>query len=140
MDTDIRALYEILKEMNEEIDKRASQLDFERINRILCERMDRLEKDRGVIRKEVNEQIERRYADFQTKLEANKQEIISRPSEIPDLRRLIDQKIELIELNGQNAVLRSANNEKQIMLVERKIENIYQLIKRIDINKQEAAL
>ncbi len=106
----------------------------------LSEEIKKLRSEKESMRKEFNGLIERLKLDFDSRLKACKEEILSRPSEIPDLRKLIDQKIELVELNGQNAVLRSANNEKQIMLVERKIENLYQLIKRIDINKQEAAL
>lgn len=86
--------------------------------------------------KEYNDLIERLKVDFKTSLNQMKEDILSRPSEIPELRKLIDQKIELVELNGQNAVLRSSNNENKIMLLERKIENLYQLIKKLE-NSQE---
>jgi len=71
-------------------------------------------------------------------LKVNKEEILSIPSELPHLKKMLDQRIELVELNGQNAVLRSSNNERQILLVERKIENIYQLVKKLDITNQES--
>ncbi len=82
--------------------------------------------------------IERLRNEYDDKLKAMKAEILAVPSEIPALKKLIDQKLELVDLNGQNAVLRSSNNEKQIQLVERKIENIYQLIKKVDFENQGA--
>ena len=82
--------------------------------------------------------IDRLKIDFNNQIKSLREELISRPTGLPELQKLLESKIELVELNGQNAVLRSSNNEKQILLVERKIENIYQLIKRIDLNKQEA--
>lgn len=101
-----------------------------------CIKILRMEKDS--MRKEFNSLMDRLKLDFESKIKAQKEEILAIPSEIPDLRKLMDQKIELVELNGQNAVLRSSNNERQIMFVERKIENIYQLLKQLDINKQES--
>ncbi len=95
----------------------------------------RLEKERT--RNDLNGLCERLKSDFDARLKAMKQEILDIPSGIPDLKQALDQKLELLELNSQNYVLRSSNNEKQIMLVERKIENIYQLIKRLEIANQE---
>ncbi len=82
--------------------------------------------------------IERLHDQFDDKLKSMKAAILAIPSEIPALKSLIEQKLELVDLNGQNAVLRSSNNEKQIQLVERKIENIYQLIKKVDFDNQGA--
>lgn len=97
----------------------------------------KLHSEKDSMRKEFNGLIDRLKSDFENRLKAQKEEILAMPSEVPNLRKLMDQKIELVELNGQNAVLRSSNNEKQIMLVERKIENLYQLIKKLDLNIQE---
>ena len=96
-----------------------------------------LHNEKDSMRKEFNGLIDRLKLDLDAKLKAQKEEILAIPSEIPNLRKVMDQKIELVELNGQNAVLRSSNNEKQIMLTERKIENIYQLLKKHEISKQE---
>lgn len=93
--------------------------------------------DKEKTRKEFNDLVERLKLDFDVRLKAMKQEILDIPSGIPDLKQVLDQKLELLELNSQNYVLRSSNNEKQILLVERKIENIYQLIKRLEIANQE---
>lgn len=98
----------------------------------------RLHTEKDSMRKEFNGLIDRLKLDFDNKLKAQKEEILAIPSDVPNLRKVMDQKIELVELNGQNAVLRSSNNEKQIMLVERKIDNIYQLIKKLELTNQEA--
>ena len=91
------------------------------------------------LRIEFNGMIQRQNIEFDNKLKALKEEILSTPSEIPNIKKTFDQKIEFVELNGQNALLRSSNNEKQIMLIERKIENIYQLIKKLEIVNQESS-
>ena len=87
--------------------------------------------------REYNGLIDRFKLDVTNQIKSLREELISRPTGLPELQKLLESKIELVELNGQNAVLRSSNNEKQILLIERKIENIYQLIKRLDLNKQE---
>ncbi len=97
-----------------------------------------LQEEKISMRIEFNGLIDRIKLDFENKLKNQRQEILSIPSEVPNIKKEMDQKIELVELNGQNAVIRSSNNEKQILLVERKIENLYQLIKRLEIAKEES--
>lgn len=75
---------------------------------------------------------------FEEKLKSLKSEILSIPSEIPELRKSLEQKLELVELNGQNSVVRSSNNERQIMLLERKYDNLFQLIKQLEITYKES--
>lgn len=91
-------------------------------------------REKESMKKEINSLIERQKTELIAKMDATKTEIIAIPSELPAFKHLMDQKLELVELNGQNSVLRSANNEKHIMLVERKIENLYQLVKKIDLS------
>ena len=69
------------------------------------------------------------------KINAAKEEIINMPSQLPEFEHMIDQKIQMCELNGQNALIRSSNNERQLHLIERKIENIYQMIKEIKLSR-----
>lgn len=114
-----------------------NDMEFEQKNKIFEESINATNRQMDSMRKEFNGLMDRQKADFVKQLQAFKDELNARPSEIPDLRKLVDQKFELAELNGQNAVLRSSNNEKQIMLTERKIENIYQLLKKHEISKQE---
>ena len=85
---------------------------------------------------EVHGLIERLRLDVSNQLKAFKEEVLNRPTGLPELQKLLEAKIELVELNGQNAVLRSSNNEKQLLLVERKIDNIYQLIKKLELEKE----
>jgi ElaB/YqjD/DUF883 family membrane-anchored ribosome-binding protein len=103
----------------------------------LHECIKRLHGEKDAMRKEFNGLIECLKVDFDQKLQDAKNEILARPSEVPALKHLMDQKLELVELNGQNAVLRSSNNERQILLVERKIDNLYQLVKALDIKTKE---
>ncbi len=137
MSTDLINNKNWMKQVRSEVEECVSIYNFnEKISHLHdCVKLSHAENES--MRKEFKDLIERLKADFDSKLKAMKEEIISRPSEIPDLRKMIDQKIELVELNGQNSLLRSSNNEKQILLVERKIENIYQLIKKFELAKQE---
>lgn len=90
------------------------------------------------MRHDFNEAIQRLSADFSARMKAVKEEILAIPSDLPTLKKEIDSNIALVEINCQNAVLRSGNNEKQLMLVERKIDNLYQLVKQLQIANQEA--
>lgn len=80
--------------------------------------------------------LAKQYHDFETKLADFMQKQALKPDPIPELKHLFDEKLDLVSLNGQNSVLRSTNNEKHIHLIEKKIENIYQLIKQIQLDKQ----
>lgn len=73
-----------------------------------------------------NHDFEAKFADF-----LQKQAL--KPNPIPELEKSFHEKLDLVSLNGQNSVLRSSNNEKHIQLIEKKIENIYQLIKQQDL-------
>ena len=126
-----------MKQIRSEIEECVDTKTFnEKISR-LEDSILQLRRERESVRNDFKALIDRLTADFENKLKAQKEEILAIPSEVPNLRKVMDQKLELVELNGQNSVLRSANNEKQIMLVERKIENIYQLIKKFELAKQE---
>ncbi len=105
---------------------------------LLHDSVKRLFVDKDHMRGEFNSLICMHKSNFEEKLKSFKNEIESRPSEIPNLKSAFDQKLELAELNGQNATLRSSNNERHIQLVEKKIENIYQLIKNLELNRQES--
>ena len=101
------------------------------------ERIKEILKDKNSLAVEVHGLIDRLKIDFSQRMAVQKNDILSIPSELPSLRKDIDQKIELVELNGQNAHLRSSNNEKAIMLLERKLDQVYQLLKQIQIANKE---
>jgi len=67
-----------------------------------------------------------------------KQEIILKPTGIEDVKKYLEQKLEVVAMDGSNAILRSANCEKHVNLLEKKIECIMLLIKKMDLNKQES--
>ncbi len=135
--TEFAARERWFKQMKDTVDKKIdSSSACEKISRS-DEAIQQVRLENELMLKEFTNLIERLKADFTEKLKEQKQEILSIPSQIPSLKKDIEKQIELIELNGQNSLLRSSNNEKQIMLVERKIDNLYQLIKKIEISLQE---
>lgn len=127
-----------IKQVRSELEECVETSNFNEKISHLHDCIKRLHTEKDSMRKEFNGLIDRLKLDFENRLKAQKEEILAIPSEVPNLRKVMDQKIELVELNGQNAVLRSSNNEKQIMLVERKIDNIYQLIKKLEIANEES--
>lgn len=137
MQTDVTFLERAIMKMQHSLNERIEISVFNETISDLNEEIESLQRDRDSMRKEFNGMIQRLKIDFDAKLKAQKEEILAIPSEIPNLRKVMDQKIELVELNGQNAVLRSSNNEKQIMLVERKIDNLYQLLKEVQMRGKE---
>lgn len=115
-------------------------LRYEMVEKIsmINEEIESIREHRENIQRDFKHLIDRCSQQVDAKLVAQKEEILSKPSEVIPIIKELNQKIDLVELNGQNALLRSSNNEKQIMLVERKIENLYQLLKKLDISIQES--
>lgn len=127
-----------IKQIRSDVEECVETSDFNEKISHMHDAIKRLHIEKDAMRKEFNGLLNRQNVEFEAKLKSLKEDILAIPSEIPNIRKVFDQKIELVELNGQNAVLRSSNNEKQIMLVERKIDNLYQLIKRLEIANQES--
>ncbi len=86
---------------------------------------------------EIHASIQDFYTDLSKGFEKFKQEILSKPNGIDELKKYFEEKIEVIAMDGSNAILRSANCEKHVNLLEKKIECIMLLIKKMDLNKQE---
>ena len=84
---------------------------------------------------QVNLLVQRSTSDNAEKIKAFIQEIQSKPSPIADLKKQLEEKLEMVALNGTNSVLRSTNNEKQVALIEKKIEQIFLLIKQMELGK-----
>lgn len=84
---------------------------------------------------QVSQDIQRNTSDITQKLQLFIQEIQSKPSPIPELKKQLEDKLEMVALNGTNSVLRSTNNEKQIALIEKKIEQVFLLIKQMELSK-----
>lgn len=128
---------EKLQDLKEDQDIFVQVEEFKSSLKMLDDLLKDLRKTQKAMHTEFNGLIDRLKQDFTSQIKALKEELIARPTGISELQRLLESKIELVELNGQNSVLRSANNEKQLLLVERKIDNIYQLIKKIELSNQE---
>lgn len=63
-----------------------------------------------------------------------KDQLINQPS-LESLQKNMMEKIEKISLDASNSVLKANNCSKQIEIVERKIENISLLVKKIELSK-----
>lgn len=87
-------------------------------------------------REEVRKGLSMAIDSLNAKHDAFISEIKSIPSGVPELKKDIESKLEAIALDGTNAILRSSNCEKHLNLVEKKIESILLLIKKIDLNQQ----
>ncbi len=73
--------------------------------------------------------------EFESKIAEILQKQTSKSDPIPELKQYFEEKLELVTLNGQNSLLRSTNNEKHLQLVDKKLENIYQLIKQLQLQE-----
>lgn len=85
------------------------------------------------IRNEMIALLAKQKHEFDSKFAELLQKDTSKPDPIPDLKKYFEEKLELVTLNGQNSVLRSTNNEKHLHLIDKKLENIYQLIKQLQL-------
>lgn len=124
---------EIYKDFNKFVDTEDLNIEKKNISNALLQTKAQYEN----LKAEIYGALERLRLEVLSLFKAFREEINARPSGISEVKQALSDQIQLIELNGQNSIIRSANNEKQIMLIERKIENIYQLIKRIDLQNQE---
>lgn len=113
-----------------------SRSDYAKDRMAEQDRVAKLKMDIGVHRNEFQAALSLYRHELDAKLADFLQKQASKADPIPELRQIFEERIELVSLNGQNSVLRSTNNEKHIHLVEKKIENIYQLIKQIQLDKQ----
>ena len=107
--------------------------DWMNLISVLTERNDSLEKQLAIQRQEFLALNAKTSHDFNVKLAALRKEFLEKPSEIEDLKTSFKDQLELVSLNGTNSQLRSSNNEKHVQLIDKKIENIYQLIKQLEL-------
>lgn len=57
------------------------------------------------------------------------------PDEIRAFKEDILKKHESVALDGTNSVIRSSNNEQQLKILEKRVENIYLLLKKYELSK-----
>lgn len=113
--------------------------NFEAVKGKLEKSMSDMAEDHNRFKSDLNAVMHKLAMDYDLKLEKFKQEILGRPSEIPSLKKELLEKVDLIAMDGSNSLLRSTNNEKQIMLIEKKIENLYLMLKKIDLNLEKSS-
>lgn len=89
----------------------------------------RLEQEQNKIKSDIS-RIEASQA---SKLLALREELLAKFNQITEVKKSLEDKLELVALNGTNSVLRCGNNERQLALIEKKLENIYALIKELQL-------
>lgn len=62
-------------------------------------------------------------------------EMIGSPASMESVRKEILNKLNMTMLDGSNAVLKSSNNEQQIKILEKKLENLSMLMKKNEFSK-----
>ena len=60
-------------------------------------------------------------------------ELNSRPSNESAIRQELNQTLDVVGMDVTNASIRCANNEKQLNLIEKKIEQLFLLIKKLEL-------
>jgi hypothetical protein len=68
-------------------------------------------------------------------MDSVKIEMLGSPSSMESVRKEILNKLNLTSMDGTNAVMKVANNEQAIKLLEKKVENLAILLKRNEITK-----
>lgn len=101
------------------------------------QKMDELNQEMIRFKSEIREYISQSIDQIEKKNLQFIQEVKSIPSEASEIKKQLEEKIDVISLDGSNALLRSSNCEKHLNLIEKKIECIMLLIKKIDLTQQE---
>lgn len=96
-------------------------------------KIDNMENEIKELKRLIDEQVTNLSRLCDSKVKASKEEILSIPSEIPELKRSFQEKFDLMEMDLENGRIRASNNEKQLIVIEKKIEQIYLLIKKLEL-------
>ena len=96
----------------------------------------KLHSEKVSMRKEFNELIERLKMEVEIKVKISKKEILETPTDLPKVKILLDQNIELSETYYKSCAERFAKDEQKILMLEKKILNIYELMKEFKISNQ----
>ncbi len=76
----------------------------------------------------INEDVSKRFSNFKIELKES-------PDSSNSIKSEIISKLDSVALDGSNALLKASNSAQQISILEKKIENIYLLLKKFEINK-----
>lgn len=74
-------------------------------------------------------------SNFDQKLNEVKALVDNSPDMLDKVKRDILQKLDAVSLDGSNASIKASNCSQQILMIEKKIENIYLLLKKFELNK-----
>lgn len=58
------------------------------------------------------------------------------PNTAEAVKKELSHMLDSVSLDGKNALLTAKNTAQQALLLEKKIENLYLLLKQYDLNKQ----
>lgn len=122
--------------LEDEVDHTASSKDLNALKEEMYLQCRMIRQEIDMLKGKVYQDIYTEISKVHEKIQSAKDEIINMPSQLPEFEHMIDEKIQICDLNGQNALLRSANNERHVQLIDKKIENLYQLIKEIKLSKE----
>lgn len=113
-------------------DQSAKIIDFTKI----------LEESKKGFKSEINgvyEEIERKKKEIEKAIEAKGLElrdyIDMTPSSIEYVRKEFNNKLQLIQLDSENALQKSNNNEKALKILEKKMENIILKQKKLELDQ-----
>lgn len=99
-------------------------------------RIDILEKSITAILLSLNDIKSSQKAQIDLLVDQKIEEFKSKNDQLPDvLRNEFMKKLEGVALDGSNAVLKANNSSQQIFILEKKIENIYLQIKKLELAK-----
>lgn len=87
------------------------------------------------LRKQIENDVSSVKDQVVTYMDNTKIEMIGSPGSMESVQRSISNRMDSIALDGSNAVMKSSNNEQQIKLLEKKLENLSILIKKNEFAK-----
>lgn len=79
-------------------------------------------------KKWVQEHVETRLQDLKSKFDM-------KPEDIEAFKKDMNEKMESVHLDGTNSTLKGQVLEQQIRIIEKKIENLYLLVKKLELNQ-----
>lgn len=81
----------------------------------------------------VSSSIKQLSADFDKKLASLRSELADSPRSTDAVRTELLAKLDIVALDGSNAVLKASNGSSKISLMEKKIENLYLLVNQLQL-------
>ena len=83
----------------------------------------------------VENKVQNVIQKMQQSVDSAKTELLGSPSSLQGAKNELMQKMEAVELDAANALLRSKNSEQKCSVLDRKIDNIYLLLKKHELKE-----